>query len=189
VDSRIILVRHGETEANRLGCFAASDDVPLTPLGERQAQELALDIGRQFRPSKIYSSEYHRARQTAAVIAEQFGAEVTVLPGIHERNFGVLRGKPYGHMGLMMEADGEYDATKRWLWTPPDGESLDQVRARTLAALSRIRAEGDVVVVTHGAVMETITAHLEGWENACVPPNCAITVLSASQIRAEFTRC
>ena len=111
MDGRLILVRHGETEANRIGCFAASDHISLTLLGERQARDLALEIERQFQPVKVYSSEYHRARQTASAVALHLAMEVTLLPGIQERNFGILRGKPYRDMGLMMESDASYHSS------------------------------------------------------------------------------
>lgn len=179
---RIILVRHGETEANRIGCFAASEDIQLTDLGRQQAEEVASSLERQFQPSMVYSSRFHRARQTAEIIAARFGLPVQTLPGVHERDFGCLKGEPYRHMGAMMKSDTAYDPEKRWLWAPHGGESLETVRARAIVALEALQTlhpRTDVVVVSHGAVMETVAAHLSGdWTTAHVPPNCGLIVIA-----------
>jgi broad specificity phosphatase PhoE len=185
-EGRIILVRHGETEANRLGYFAVSDDIPLTVKGREQARALALSIQQQFSARKVFSSEFRRARQTAEVIAGQLGLQVEVIPGIHERNFGALKGQPYREMGCMMRNDASYDPRKRSLWAPENGESLESVRLRAVAALQNVLtlSDGkDIVVVSHGAVMESIAAHLsEDWESASVPQNCGILLIERSRL-------
>ncbi len=177
----IILVRHGETEANRLKCFAASDDIELTDVGRQQAHEQGRAIRARFHPARVYSSEFTRALQTAEIVARELGLTVEVLPGIHERDFGSLRGAPYHEMGALMRSDRDYDAAKRWLWTPPGGESLDAVQRRALAALQAVGANcgGEaVVVVSHGAVMEAVSAALSGdWGMASVPQNCEMLVI------------
>jgi probable phosphoglycerate mutase len=185
-ESRIILVRHGETEANRLGCFAASDEIPLTHTGREQAKTLAFSIQQQFRPGKILSSEFLRARQTAEIIARQLGLRAEVITGIHERDFGTLKGQAYREMGRIMQSDADYDPGKRWLWAPKSGESLESVRLRAIGALQEIQAfcsGEDVVVVSHGAVMESVAAHLSGdWENASVPQNCGMIVVERCRL-------
>jgi broad specificity phosphatase PhoE len=162
-------------------CFAASDDVELTDVGRQQAHDLAQTIRKRFHPTRIYSSLLTRARQTAAILGDELGLEVTELPGIHERNFGCLRAQPYRHLGAMMRADPAYDPARRWLWVPEGGESLDQVRARAMEALLRTASICDgeeVVVVSHGAVMECVTAAVSGdWDSASVPENCGVLVL------------
>jgi broad specificity phosphatase PhoE len=186
ITGRIILVRHGETEANRLRRFAESDDISLTETGKGQAAALALAIREKFQPRRVFSSEFRRARETAGILARHFGLQPEVIHGLHERDFGLLRGQPYGHMGVMMRADTQFDPEKRWLWVPEGGESLETVRVRVIDALRRLEklcpAE-DVIVVSHGAVMESVAAHLaNNWENAAVPDNCGMIVLEFSQL-------
>jgi broad specificity phosphatase PhoE len=175
-EGKILLVRHGETEANRRKCFAESDDIPLTETGRRQAHELAVRLAREFRPQILCSSEFVRARETSEIIATVLGIRPETIPGIHERNFGCLKGHPYHRMGEAMIADPLYDPARHWQWTPDGGESLDDVRRRAITALDLARARHpgkDVVVVCHGAVIQAICAHIGGEWNE-VPPNCAI---------------
>ena len=182
---RLILIRHGETEANHSGRFAASDDIPLTEAGRRQTRDLAVRLAVEFRADTLLSSSYLRARQTAELIGEHLGLQTRVVNGIQERNFGCLRGQPYRCMGERMMADPAYDVTRPWSWSPPDGESLDQVRARVIAALEAACAPSarDTIVVSHGAVIQAVCAHLSGeWLESFVPPNCGIRVIEFDRL-------
>ncbi|MDP9053977.1 MAG: histidine phosphatase family protein [Acidobacteriota bacterium] len=184
---RIILVRHGETEANRAGCFADSDEIPLTETGRRQAEEIARRLG-AFNAHRIFSSPFARARETSEIIAEALRLEVEILEGIHERDFGCLKGHPYSRMGELMESDPAYDAARNWTWRPEGGESLEDVRTRAAAVLEEIRrrhADQVVLIVCHGAVIQCVSAHLTGdWSRAVVPGNCEILVIERDSGRA-----
>src|SRR5690242_17716658 len=92
---RIILVRHGETEANRARCFGLSEDIPLTEAGTRQAHELAERLSQRFRPDLLLSSPFQRARETSEIIGRKLELMPELLEGIRERDFGCLRGQPY----------------------------------------------------------------------------------------------
>jgi uncharacterized phosphatase len=178
---KIILVRHGETDANRQRCFAGSRKVPLTDAGCRQAHELARYLATNFRPNVLVSSEYLRAWQTGEIIARSLNLKTEALAGIHERDFGCLKGHPYGRMGEMMSLDARFDAARTWMWSPPGGESLHDVQRRAITALDLLRArypEQEVIVVSHGAVIQSVCAHITGeWNERFVPPNCGIVAI------------
>ena len=177
---RIILVRHGETEANRLRRFAESNDIPLTRAGREQALELARRLAADFRPDLLLTSEYLRARETSEIIGNFLSLEPVILRDIHERDFGRLRGHPYERMGEWMLTDSIYDPAQPWLWTPPEGESLEEVRARAIRALETARAwdAREIVIVCHGAIIQAICAHLTGeWRESFVPPNCGYVII------------
>ena len=178
---KIILVRHGETEANRRRHFAESDEIPLTDAGRLQARQLALRLAREFRPAVLLSSRFLRARETSEIIARSLDLETKVIAGIHERDFGCLRGQPYERMADEMSLDSRCDPFQVWMWKPEGGESQEDVRLRAGAVLDSLRvtyAEQQVVVVCHGAVIQAVCAHITGaWNDACVPPNCGIVVL------------
>lgn len=177
---RIILVRHGETAANRLRRFAESNEIPLTETGRLQAQELATRLAAEFRPQLLLSSSYLRARETSEIIGATLALTPELLPGIHERDFGNLRGHVYERMGELMLADAMYDAARPWLWVPPEGESLEAVRMRAIAALESARGRDvqEILIVCHGAVIQAICAHLTGeWRESFVPPNCGYAVI------------
>lgn len=171
---RFILIRHGETDANRRQCYAESDDIPLNEKGLRQAAEIAPILAARFQPQILISSQFRRARQTAGIIGDALGLAVEAVAGLHERNFGSLRGKPWGSWSLA-------GAEVPWLWKPEGGESLEEVRVRTIEALEmlRVRYAGQrVAIVCHGAVMRAICANFTGdWSEGSVPPNCGIVTI------------
>jgi broad specificity phosphatase PhoE len=177
---RIILIRHGETEANRRRCFADSDDVPLTDTGRLQSEELARRLFREFRPEVLVSSEFLRARQTSEIIGTVLGLATETIPGIYERDFGCLRGHPYERLGEMMALNNP-DAGKPWVWSPAGGESLDNVRQRAIASIEKLRDRfpgREIAIVSHGAVIRAVRAHITGeWSEASVPPNCGIVTV------------
>jgi broad specificity phosphatase PhoE len=179
---KIILVRHGETEANQRRCFADSDDIPLTETGRLQAHEVGLRLRREFNPDALISSEFLRARQTSEIIGRVLGLETELITGIHERDFGYLKGHPYERLGELMSKDRLPDqATEPWTWRPECGECLDAVRLRAIQAMEalRVRYPGqEIVVVSHGAVIQAICAHITcEWNEASVPPNCGIVTV------------
>ena len=178
---KIILVRHGETQANRLRCFAESDEILLTDAGKRQAEELAHRLAARFQPDALFSSPFVRARQTSEIIARALKIPSEILVGLHERDFGCLKGQPYGRLGEMMSADALCDPARSWMWTPPGGESLDDVRRRAVAAIDNLRDRypaQELIVVSHGAVIQAICAHVTGeWTETSVPPNCGMVVI------------
>ena len=177
----IILVRHGESVANRDRHFAENGDNPLTELGFQQARELAPILAARFHPPVVLSSEFLRARQTAAILAEHLDVPMEVIDGIHERDFGSLKGLPYQHYWDMKKNDPAYDPQRDWIWEPPDGESREAVRVRVIASLKLVAqrfAGKEVVVVCHGVVISSVFAHVTGdWQEAPIPANCGMAVL------------
>jgi broad specificity phosphatase PhoE len=174
---RIILVRHGETEANVRGHFADSDEIPLTEVGRLQAHDLALRLGRDFKPTALISSTFLRARQTSEILANALGLETEVVEGIHERDFGSLRGHPYSRVAEFISSDDLRNPDKIRTWRPAGGESLDDVRLRAIATLEHLRvryAGRQILVVCHGAVIRSICSHVTGdWSDDYILPNCS----------------
>jgi len=113
----------------------------------------------------LVSSHFLRARQTSEIIGRVLGLAPESITGIHERDFGDLKGHPYARLG---EA-------------PHSAEALESVRARVIAALEVLRERypaHEIVVVSHGAVIQSICAHITGvWSEQSVPPNCGVVVI------------
>jgi broad specificity phosphatase PhoE len=183
---RIVLVRHGETEANRARRFA-EEDVCLTDLGRTQALEVAKRLQNEFRPDHLVSSQFLRARQTSEIIAAVLGLPMEAVPGIHELDFGSLKGQPYEELDRLRSSDGsrDPDAPERsnpWIWRPPGGESAEDVRRRAVEAIEALRLrypDREVVVVCHGIVIQAVCAHLTGeWSEGSVPPNCGVVTVA-----------
>lgn len=178
---KLILVRHGESEANLHRVFA-QDDTPLTELGRRQAADAARRIAERFRPSGVVSSQFVRARQTAQIIAAELGLDVRVVPRLHERDFGILTGLPYEAFKQLAGRDPSFDPKKPWAWTPEGAESAEDVQRRIMGALEELRAQNpdaELAVVCHGAAMLSVLAYMHGgWNGEEIPANCGLLVLA-----------
>lgn len=174
---KLILVRHGESEGNRIRHFTNSPDAPITERGRQQALEAAFRIKSSFHPHKVIASPYFRTRETARIIAEQFNLPVEIESEFREQNLGAIAGQPYE----VVRAYPSFDPAHSWQWRPPGGESHEDVRLRSAPALDRIAREcpdREVVIVSHGGVMRALWAHVTGvWDGAHIPANCGIILI------------
>jgi broad specificity phosphatase PhoE len=156
----LILVRHGQTEANARGLLLGRADPPLTETGYRQARSLASALPR---PARIVSSPLMRARQTAAVLAEGStgGTDVEVDPRWIEMDYGSLDCRPASAL----------DAASWQAWrddpdfVPADGESLASVGERVREACEALAGDAaahDVIVVSHVSPIKAAVAWAMG---------------------------
>ena len=140
---RLYVARHGETDWNVLHRLQGWTDRPLNETGRRQAVELAVAL-KGIRLDAIYSSTLSRSRDTAKTVA---GTTMTVksLEGLRERN--------YGHFQGGSDTAAEYlKRSNDWTDRLDDGESLNQLLARSRESLAQIRREhpsGNVLIVAH----------------------------------------
>jgi 2,3-bisphosphoglycerate-dependent phosphoglycerate mutase len=162
VSTRIVVVRHGETQWNLAARIQGQTDSPLTPAGESQARAIAMRLARE--PIDVLvSSDLGRAWRTAAVIASRTGHEVVADARLRERSFGVGEGLTYGEIDVLFP-----DAFSRIRETDPDfvipgGESRRQLFERVRAAfesLARTHAGRRVAVVSHGGVLASLYRHI-----------------------------
>ncbi|MEV6164809.1 histidine phosphatase family protein [Streptomyces sp. NPDC052052] len=159
----LIVIRHGQTEWSLSGRHAGRTDVQLTEVGEAAARALAPRLAGRLLAA-VFSSPLSRAMRTAE-LAGLTGAEPD--PDLLEWDYG-------GYEGLTAEQIRE--SRPDWdLWRdgviPGDadhpGEHLQQVSARTDAALGRIRpllSDGDVAVVAHGHLARVLTVRWLGLD-------------------------
>jgi broad specificity phosphatase PhoE len=140
---RLYIARHGETEWNVQHKLQGWTDIPLDETGRTQAAALAESL-KGVHIDAIYSSTLSRSRDTARTVA---GTALTVksLDGLRERN--------YGHFQGGSDADPQY-VKRMSVWDDrlDDGESLNQLLARTRDSLVQIRREhpaGNVLIVAH----------------------------------------
>ena len=175
--TRLLLVRHGESEGNRDRTFTQNPDVPLTSVGREQARAAAQRMARRYRPARVIASPFARARQTAEIIAAVLGLPVEFDAAFREQSFGIFAGQPYD----ALLTDAAYHEGPRWDWRPQGGESLTDVYERVVPAFDRVAqsASGqDVVIVSHGGVMVTLCAYVTGsWDGVTVTPNAGVVVV------------
>lgn len=162
--TRCYLVRHAQTAWNGENRIQGHSDIPLSPLGEQQAQHL----GRWFASRHvrgIFTSALQRSRQTAQAIAAGNGHGVSpvVEPHLAEIHLGTWEGL------TPVEVDARFaNAYQQWRVRPssvviPGGEPLAAFRERVRQALARVlegAGEGEYVVVSHGGVIAALLADL-----------------------------
>ncbi|RMH86183.1 MAG: histidine phosphatase family protein [Actinomyces sp.] len=153
--TRILVVRHGQSEWNAEKRWQGQADPPLSPLGVEQARAAARRVGGV---DLVVASDLERARHTAEIIADEIGVgPVIVDEGFRERGAGEWQGLTRDE--IEDRYPGHLDEGRR----PPGWEPEDTFRVRVLDALERARARaagGEVLVVAHGGVVYTLEAHL-----------------------------
>jgi 2,3-bisphosphoglycerate-dependent phosphoglycerate mutase len=160
---RLILVRHGETIANQRRVFA-DDDIALSETGRRQSEQLAQRLAREFKPDVLVSSHFLRARQTSEIIGRVLDLMPEPISGIHERDLGALKGLPY----------------ERFAEAPDSAETVESVTRRAMAAIEALRERypaHEIIVVCHGAVIQSVCAHMTGIWSEDYPPNCGLVTI------------
>lgn len=168
--TRVVLVRHAETEESARGRCYGRLDVRLSPRGLRQAQGLAAALA-DLPLAAVYASPLARALETARPIAAARGLEPAVGEALGELDFGELEGLRYDEI----EAERP-ELFRAWMDDParvrfPGGEGLSDLRARVLPALEEIRARHEreaVAVVAHGGVVRIVLAEALGLEDGAL---------------------
>ncbi|MEO0493467.1 MAG: histidine phosphatase family protein [Actinomycetota bacterium] len=137
----LIVVRHGRTPANAAGQLLGRRDPELDELGRAQAAAVGAAVPDGAR---VISSPLMRCRQTASAIA----AEVEIDERLIEVDYGAFEGLAMGEVPAETWAEWRADTA----WSPPGGESHDDLAARVWPLLDELRAdaaERDVVLVSH----------------------------------------
>jgi probable phosphoglycerate mutase len=162
-ETRILLVRHGQSEWNESGRWQGQADPPLTDLGRAQAQEAARALGAL---DAIWSSDLQRAVETALVVSEALGVgPVAVDADLRERDAGEWSGL------TRAEIDDRYPGFLAGGTRPPGWEADESLLARALRVVARIGGAvpgGDVLAVTHGGLIGVLERHL-GADHARIP--------------------
>lgn len=154
VTTRVVLVRHGQTEYNREGRWQGSgSDVPLNDAGRDEADRVAASLADRFdgRIAAVYTSDLERARGTARILAERLGLEVVDEPALRELSHGIWEGRTHAEVEARWpedlaayEADpyhvrrgggDSYEDLEKWLW-PALERLAEQHRGERIVAVS-----------------------------------------------------
>ena len=92
---RVLLIRHGESEADVLHVHEGRADFPLTARGHAQAKAMAAFVAARYRVDRLYASTLTRAMQTARHLADAVGIDILPDDDLMEFNNGLLAGLPY----------------------------------------------------------------------------------------------
>jgi alpha-ribazole phosphatase len=187
--TRLLLVRHGETEANKAGRLQGHTDGDLSPLGCRQI-ELLRDALADEPIDAIYSSDLRRATHTAEIIAS--GRQKTVITSnlLREIDYGKLQGLTLDEIEQRYPKVSK-DFRKRPLHLKiPGGESVDQLRGRVDRFLSQLKLQPEqtILIAAHGGPLRFMIRSLLGidprhWQQLQLDP----ASLSIINIYPEIT--
>lgn len=156
--TRLLVVRHGQSEWNATGRWQGRADPPLTDEGRRQSIAATGALG-SF--DAVVASPLLRAVETATIIAERLGiGPVPTDPDLMERDAGEWQGLT--RVQIQEQWPGYLENGRR----PPGYEPDDAMLARVRSGLNRIAGrmgDGDVLVISHGGVVYAL-------EDACGEP-------------------
>jgi broad specificity phosphatase PhoE len=182
----LIIVRHGETEANLNQLWQGDLDAPLTSRGQLQVKATAERIAQYHAVQPIdhfYVSPLPRAQSTAAAIAEAIGQTPVIEDGLRVFGLGDWEGRSLRELREMENLWGRWDADPAF--APPNGESpvtFNQRATKTLAAIAARHPGQRVLVVTHGAFISSVLATWLGGDarnwRSFDAPNCAVSILA-----------
>jgi broad specificity phosphatase PhoE len=186
--TRIILVRHGQTEWNRVERFRGHADVPLNETGLAQAEATGLRIHDDWQPRAVYSSPLSRAVRTAEAIAKHFDLPVKIQPSLVDIDYGEWQGLTPDEVHVRWPA-----ALHAWYHQPdeaiiPGGETLAQLRSRGMSAVNELsarHADETIVFVGHTVINRIILLGVLGLGNErfwhIKQDTCAINVFEVEQ--------
>lgn len=161
--TKIILTRHGHVDGIKPKRFRGRAELALTDLGQRQADAVAARIAATWTPVAVYTSGLQRCVATGAKIAAACGVKASVVDGLMDIDYGQWQ------MRVQDEVKAEQPELYRlWHEAPqlmrfPDGESLQDLVARTSAALRFVLArhpKETVVLVGHDSVNRALLLQL-----------------------------
>ena len=174
--SKLIILRHGESEWNKLNLFTGWEDVNLTDQGKIEAKLAAFAIQNlKVDVNHAYTSALKRASKTLEIVLNILKKDIPIISdkALNERNYGSLTG---------MNKD---DARNKWgdeqvkLWrrsydiAPENGESLKDTCNRTIPyfkknILPKLHDGENVIITAHGNSLRSIIMHVEGLSEEAI---------------------
>lgn len=178
--TKFILVRHGQTEWNRVERFRGRADIPLNDTGKAQAEKVAARLAGD-KLDALYASPLSRAVATAEPIAASHHLEIQKNETLMDIDIGALEGL------TLEEAQQSFpEVIEKWLTAPghckfPKGESVKAVAARLAKLLEELTArhpDQTVALVSHRVMCHIMLCLVLGldldamWtfrqDNACI---------------------
>jgi len=177
--TRIILIRHGQTDWNLENRYQGHADTGLNRKGVRQAKRLSIRMRRED-VDRVYSSDRRRAMDFAKIIFPMH--KVKVEPDLREISFGIFEGLTYDE--IKNKYPGVYS---RWADKPfdikiPKGEAPALFRKRVVRSFKKIARSGEgktVAIVTHGGSINVIVNKVMGRQDSLdfIPKSASISII------------
>ena len=163
--TRIIIVRHGQSEANAKCAFAGHTDFELSTLGIKQAGATAKYIVEKYSIDRIYTSDLSRAYGTALPISEMSGLPLITNSELREIFAGEWEGEKFDTLEEKYSEDYSVWLKDIGNAHPTGGESVKERAQRVRSAVTEIAQENDgrtVVIVSHGTPIRSLVSLFNG---------------------------
>ena len=195
---RVFLVRHGRVDFDSREFWISPRGrqwyPPLSDEGTKQAEALAARLLLMNRPAAVYVSPFTRCVQTIDSYARHVGIEPEINQHIGEVFIGEWEGLSFEEI-----VSGNEELARRFrefeamFSMAPGGESAEDLRRRVVPAIDRMiedHREGDLLVVTHGGVINSYVGHVLGIDEDMffLPENASINTVTVegSSRRVRF---
>ncbi|MBC7900061.1 MAG: histidine phosphatase family protein [Saprospiraceae bacterium] len=162
--TRLYLIRHGQSAGNAEGRFGGHGPTPLSELGVRQAEATGEMLARE-RISAIYSSDLHRAVQTAEPLSKLLDIPINKTEAFRERHVGVLEGLTFDESKETFPKDYYALVNRNIHHVITQGESYRNLLRRSTGELwdiLRNHQGGKVAIFSHTGAICFLTLHLMG---------------------------
>ncbi len=156
--TRIIAIRHGETDWNVQTRIQGHIDIALNGNGLWQASRLPLGLAHED-IAHVYTSDLSRAKVTAASFASPMGLPIQEEQELRERHFGVFEGITWQELEELHPEQARAWKSRDPHWTPEQGESLEMLRTRIVKVVNRLALKHlgeQIAIVTHGGVLDVL---------------------------------
>ena len=166
LETKIILIRHGESLGNANKLYLGHTDLDLSERGKEQALEAA-EYFKEREISAVYSSDLLRAYNTALPHAELRGLKVIKSVELREVHVGKWEGMPVAEVRRIWPHEFDVEWREKFgSMSPPGGESVFLAGRRMYDKLLSIAKseEGTVLVASHGAVIRAFWCYANGVE-------------------------
>lgn len=186
--TKLVLVRHGQTDSNAAGRFQGQQDVPLNRIGRSQAATLAERLVR-LKAARVVTSDLLRASATAEAIATASGIGVEVDAGLREIHVGSWEGRTAVEVAAENPWFEDALHTGRDFRRSETGETAEEAGERVAGVLARVASAhpGETtVVVGHGLALRVGLSLFLGLgldASFCLSGlwNCSWTILEHNQ--------
>lgn len=164
--TRIILVRHGQTDWSNINRIQGEVDIPLNGQGLKEARNIGSKLSSE-KIGAVFSSRLSRSYVTAEEIARHHKLKVRRLKELNELNQGLWQGL------LLTEVKKRYKRQyKLWrqdptLVQPPKGESIKDAYDRVITLVQKLivkYSNNTICVVSHEIITSLIKCHFKGLD-------------------------
>ena len=192
----LILIRHGQSQANHQSIFAGNFDADLHENGLKQAQKTADYIAETYKVDTVYASDLKRAYKTGKAVADRLGLDVIPNQRLREIRAGQWEGVTFDELSAQYAEDYSLWLSDIGNSGCTGGETVKQLGDRIVSAVTEIAKENDgktVAIATHATPIRVMQCLLGGhsldeMKNIPWVSNCSVTELHYNNGSWDFAK-